>query len=151
MKLIEKEFPLQEVNPFAEYDMAFQMGSKDLRERLIKLLGSKAKARRPPRINNIMYYPARRPPSAARAVTLASALEYGPDISKEIFLKAIGLENARKLARESGALVTLYMVDPDRELVKKLLGRDPNEITIVDPMAGGGSIPRRPSGWASGQ
>jgi adenine-specific DNA methylase len=141
MKLIEKGFPLQEVNLFAEYDMAFQMGSKDLRERLIKLLGFKAKALRPPRINNIMYYPARRPPSAARAVTLASALEYSPGISKEIFLKAIGLENARKLARESGTLVTLYMVDPDRELVKKLLGRDPKEITVVDPMAGGGSIP----------
>jgi adenine-specific DNA methylase len=141
VKLIEKEFPLQEVNLFAEYDMAFQMGSRDLRERLIKLLGFKAKALRPPRINNIMYYPARRPPSAARAVTLASALEYGPGISKEVFLKAVGLENARKLARESGALVTLYMADPDRELVKKLLGRDPREITVMDPMAGGGSIP----------
>jgi adenine-specific DNA methylase len=141
VKLIEKEFPLQEVNLFAEYDMAFQMGSRDLRERLIKLLGFKAKALRPPRINNIMYYPARRPPSAARAVTLASALEYGPGISKEAFLKAVGLENARKLARESGSLVTLYMADPDRELVKKLLGRDPREITVVDPMAGGGSIP----------
>ncbi len=141
MKLIEKEFPLQEVNLFAEYDMAFQMGSKDLRERLIKFLGFKAKAFRPPRINNIMYYPARRPPSAARPVTLASALEYSPDISKEVFLKAVGLENFRKLARESGALVPLYMADPDRELVKKLLGRDPKEITVVDPMAGGGSIP----------
>jgi adenine-specific DNA methylase len=141
LKLIEKEFPLQEVNLFAEYDMAFQMGSKDLRERLIKFLGFKAKAFRPPRINNIMYYPARRPPSAARPVTLASALEYSPDISKEVFLKAVGLENFRKLARESGALVPLYMADPDRELVKKLLGRDPKEITVVDPMAGGGSIP----------
>jgi adenine-specific DNA methylase len=141
VKLIEKEFPLQEVNLFSEYDMAFQMGSKDLRERLIKLLGFKAKALRPPRINNIMYYPARRPPSAARAVTLASALEYSPNISKEVLLKAVGLENARKLVRESGALVTLYMADPDRELVKKLLGRDPKEIAVVDPMAGGGSIP----------
>jgi adenine-specific DNA methylase len=141
VKLIEKEFPLQEVNLFAEYDMAFQMGSKDLRERLIKFLGFKVKALRPPRINNIMYYPARRPPSAARPVTLASALEYSPDVSKEVFLRAVGLENARRLARESGALVTLYMADPDRELVEKLVGRDPKEITVVDPMAGGGSIP----------
>jgi len=54
---------------------------------LIKFLGFKAKAFRP-KINNIMYYPARRPPSAARPVTLASALEYSPDISKEAFLKA---------------------------------------------------------------
>jgi len=142
MKLIEKEFPLQEVNLFAGYDMTFKYMKKEFRESIERLLNaSKLKFRGLPKIHNLMYYPARRPPSATRAVTLASALEYSPDISKEIFLKAIGLENARKLARESGALVTLYMADPDRELIKKLLGRDPKEITVVDPMAGGGSIP----------
>jgi len=142
VKLIEKEFPLQEVNLFAEYDMTFKYMKKEFRESIERLLNtSKLKFRGIPKIHNIMYYPARRPPSAARAVTLASALEYSPNISKEVFLKAIGLENARKLARESGALVTLYMADPERELVKKLLGRDPKEIMIVDPMAGGGSIP----------
>ncbi len=142
MKLIEKEFPLQEVNLFAEYDMTFKYMKNEFREDIEKLLNaSKLKFRGLPKIHNITYYPARRPPSAARAVTLASALEYDPGISKEAFLKAVGLENARKLARESGALVTLYMADPDRELVKKLLGRDPKEITVMDPMAGGGSIP----------
>jgi adenine-specific DNA methylase len=142
MKLIEREFPLQEVNLFAGYDMTFKYMKKEFRENIERLLNaSKLKFRGLPKIHNLMYYPARRPPSATRAVTLASALEYSPDISKEIFLKAIGLENARKLARESGALVTLYMADPDRELIKKLLGRDPKEITVVDPMAGGGSIP----------
>jgi len=115
---------------------------RDVKRKALPSLGKEnLKGRNFPKINNLMYYPARRPPSAARAVTLASALEYSPDISKEIFLKAVGLENARKLARESGALVTLYMADPDRELIKKLLGRDPKEITVVDPMAGGGSIP----------
>ena len=141
MKLIEREFPLKEVNLFAEYDMAFQRGSRDLRERLQDLIGAKVKALRPPRINNLMYYPARIPPSATRAVTLASVLDYSPDIDKDLFLKAIGLENAKELARRSGALVTLYMADPDRELIKKLLRREPKEITVVDPMAGGGSIP----------
>jgi adenine-specific DNA methylase len=142
VKLIEKEFPLQEVNLFAGYDMTFKYMKKEFRESIERLLNaSKLKFRGLPKIHNLMYYPARRPPSAARAVTLASALEYSPDISKEIFLKAVGLENATKLARESGALVTLYMADPDRELVKKLLSRDPKEITVVDPMAGGGSIP----------
>jgi adenine-specific DNA methylase len=142
VKLIEKEFPLQEVNLFAGYDMTFKYMKKEFREDIEKLLNaSKLKFRGLPKIHNITYYPARRPPSAARAVTLASALEYGPGISKEVFLKAVGLENARKLARESGSIVTLYMADPDRELVKKLLGRDPREITVMDPMAGGGSIP----------
>jgi adenine-specific DNA methylase len=142
VKLIEKEFPLQEVNLFAEYDMTFKYVKREFRESIERLLNtSELKFRGLPKIHNLMYYPARRPPSAARAVTLASALEYSPNISKEIFLKAVGLENARKLARESRSLVTLYMVDPDRELVKKMLGRDPKEITVVDPMAGGGSIP----------
>jgi adenine-specific DNA methylase len=142
MKLIEREIPLQEVNLFAEFDMTFKYIKKEFRESVEKILNaSKLKFRGLPKIHNIIYYPARRPPSAARAVTLASALEYSPNISKEVFLKAIGLENVRKLARESGALATLYMADPERELVKKLLGRDPKEITVVDPMAGGGSIP----------
>jgi adenine-specific DNA methylase len=142
VKLIEKEFPLQEVNLFAEYDMTFKYMKREFKESIeILLNASELKFRGLPKIHNLMYYPARRPPSATRAVTLASALEYGSGISKDAFLKAVGLENARKLARESGSLVTLYMADPDRELVKKLLGRDPREITVVDPMAGGGSIP----------
>jgi adenine-specific DNA methylase len=143
VKLIEKEFPLHEINVITEYESSFlKMIPRDVKRTLCLLLGKEnLKGRNFPKINNLMYYPARRPPSAARAVTLASALEYSPGISKEIFLKAVGLENARKLARESGALVTLYMADPDRELIKKLLGRDPKEITVVDPMAGGGSIP----------
>lgn len=143
VKLIEKEFPLYEVNLISEYESSFlKMIPKDVKRNLSSLLGKEnLKGRNFPKINNLLYYPARRTPSATRPVTLASALEYSPEISKELFLKAIGLENARKLARESGALVTLYMADPDRELVEKLLGRDPKEITVVDPMAGGGSIP----------
>jgi putative DNA methylase len=139
-KLIETWFPLQEINVFAEFDMAFQIGSRELRGRVDNLLGLKTKALRPPRINNLMYYPARIPPSASRAVTLASVLDDRLD-AREAFLRAVGLDNAMDLARKSGVLVTLYMVDPDRVLVRRLLGRDPREITVIDPMAGGGSIP----------
>ena len=153
VRLIEKEFPLYEINVITEYESSFlKMIPRDVKRALCSLLGKEdLKGRNFPKIHNLMYYPARRPPSATRPVTLASALEYSPEVSKEVFLKSVGLENARKLARESGALVTLYMADPDRELVEKLLGRDPKEITVVDPMAGGGSIPLRPSGWASGR
>ena len=143
VKIIEKEFPLREVNLIAEYEMTFlKMIPRDLKEKMQTLLGSAdLKGCNLPKIHNLMYYPARIPPSASRAVTLASILDYESSISKELFLKAIGLENARELARKSGVLVTLYMADPDRELVRKMLGRDPKEITVVDPMAGGGSIP----------
>jgi len=142
MKLIEKEFPIREVNLIAEYEMSFlKMIPKDLKEKMRTLLGlADLKGYNLPKIHNLMYYPARIPPSATRAVALASILDYSPSVDKEAFLKAIGFENARELARKSGALVTLYMADPDRELVRKLLGRDPKEITVVDPMAGGGSI-----------
>jgi len=142
VKLIEKEFPIREVNLLAEYDMTFKYVRKEFRKSVEELLNSsQLKFRGIPKIHNLMYYPARIPPSATRAVTLASVLDYSPSIDKDAFLKAIGLENARKLARESGALVTLYMADPNRELVRKLLGKDPKEIIVVDPMAGGGSIP----------
>jgi len=144
-KLIERTFPLYEINLFAEFDMAFQMGSKELRERLRRILGPYIKAYRPPRINNLMYYPARIPPSATRAVTLASILNYTSALTKDIFLKALGLENARQLAQKMNATITFYMADPDRnlvkDLIKKQLGKNPEEITVVDPMAGGGSIP----------
>ncbi|ADV65586.1 DUF1156 domain-containing protein [Desulfurococcus mucosus] len=143
MKLIEKEFPLKEVNLISEYEMSFlKMIPRDLKEALRKLYNlPEPKGRNLPKISNIMYYPARIPPSATRAVTLASALNYDPAVSREVFLRAVGLDNARELAKKSGALVTLYMADPDRGLVKRLLGKDPREITVVDPMAGGGSIP----------
>lgn len=125
--------------------MAFQMGSKELRERLRRILGPYIKAYRPPRINNLMYYPARIPPSATRAVTLASILNYTSALTKDIFLKALGLENARQLAQKMNATITFYMADPDRnlvkDLIKKQLGKNPEEITVVDPMAGGGAIP----------
>jgi adenine-specific DNA methylase len=144
-KLIERTFPLYEINLFAEFDMAFQMGSKELRERLRRILGPYIKAYRPPRINNLMYYPARIPPSATRAVTLASILNYTSALTKDIFLKALGLENARQLAQKMNATITFYMADPDRnlvkDLIKKQLGKNPEEITVVDPMAGGGAIP----------
>lgn len=142
LKYIEKEFPLMEVNLIAEYEMLFKIIPKDLKQQMNALLGSEnLKDRKLRKIHNIMYYPARIPPSATRAVTLASILGYSDSLSKTVFLKAIGLDNTRELARRSGAIVTLYMADPDRALVRELLGRDPKEVTVVDPMAGGGSIP----------
>jgi adenine-specific DNA methylase len=143
LKYIEKEFPLMEVNLIAEYEMLFlKMIPKDLKQQMNALLGGRnLKGKNLPKMHNIMYYPARIPPSATRAVTLASILGYSDSLSKTVFLKAIGLDNARELARRSGAIVTLYMADPDRALVRELLGRDPKEVTVVDPMAGGGSIP----------
>jgi adenine-specific DNA methylase len=146
-KLIERTFPLYEINLLAEYEMLFlKMIPRELKQKMIRLLSAhNLVGRNLPKIHNLMYYPARIPPSATRATTLASILNYDSSLSKEIFLRALGLDNAKSLARESGAIVTLYMADPNRDLirdlVKKQLGKNPEEITVADPMAGGGSIP----------
>jgi adenine-specific DNA methylase len=140
MRLIEKKFPLPEVNTVAECEMSFKMLGRDTREHMLELLGvEKAKWLGLPKINNIAYYPARRPASATRAVSLASVLE--ENISLEEFKKAVGFENMEKLSRKNEAIMVLSMVDPERELIKKLLSKDPKNVVVVDPMAGGGSIP----------
>ncbi len=139
-KLIERKFPLVEVNAMAECEMSFKTLARETRARITELLGvEKAKWKGLPKINNLMYYPARRPASAARAVTLASAL--GANVSLDDFKNALGFERAKEVARKSETITILFMVDPQRELVAKLLGRDPKSVVVVDPMAGGGSIP----------
>ncbi|MCC6064584.1 MAG: hypothetical protein LM576_01245 [Thermofilum sp.] len=139
-RLIEKRFPLAEVNTVAECEMSFKILGRETRKRIVELLGVEdAKWLGLPKINNLMYYPARRPASAARAVTLAAAL--GADVPLDDFKKALGFERMKEAARKSRAITVLFMVDPDRELVAKLLGRDPKSVVVVDPMAGGGSIP----------
>jgi adenine-specific DNA methylase len=139
-RLIEKKFPLAEVNTVAECEMSFKILGRETRKRIVELLGVEdAKWLGLPKINNLMYYPARRPASAARAVTLAAAL--GADVPLDDFKKALGFERMKEAARKSGAITVLFMVDPDRKLVAKLLGRDPKSVVVVDPMAGGGSIP----------
>lgn len=139
-RLIEKKFPLAEVNTVAECEMSFKILGRETRKRIVELLGVEdAKWLGLPKINNLMYYPARRPASAARAVTLAAAL--GADVPLDDFKKALGFERMREAARKSGAITVLFMMDPERELVAKLLGRDPKSVVVVDPMAGGGSIP----------
>ncbi len=140
MKLIEKNFPLYEVNLLAEYDMLFlKKMPKDIIVRIGDLLKTgDLKGADLPKIRSLMYYPARRPPTATRAVTLASVLD--SSVAIDIFLKAVGFEKVRELARRGKIVVSLYMVSPDRELVRGLVG-DPASVVVVDPMAGGGSIP----------
>ena len=139
-RLIEKKFPLAEVNTVAECEMSFKILGRETRKRIVELLGVEdARWLGLPKINNLMYYPARRPASAARAVTLATAL--GAEVPLDDFKKALGFERMRETAKERRTITVLFMVDPDRELVAKLLGRDPKSMVVVDPMAGGGSIP----------
>jgi len=116
-RLVEEYLPLSDINENSENEAGFI---------------------RAPKISNLHPYLARRPTSAARALTLASVL---PSLaSKEEFERALGLDRI-----SSVPFRLLYLVNPDRayvkELVKKYTGKDPENIVVVDPMAGGGAIP----------
>jgi adenine-specific DNA methylase len=93
---------------------------------------------RAPKLSNLHPYLARRPTAPARILTLASVLPR--EVSRDDFERALGLDKV-----DSAPYGLLYLINPDRpyvrELIKKYTGREPKEIVVVDPMAGGGSIP----------
>jgi adenine-specific DNA methylase len=139
-RLLEVSFPVKEVNVISMYEMAnLKMIPKDIKNELTQLLGVEGKGHNLPKVHNIHYYPARIPTSGARAVTLAAVLS--TDVDLETFKKAVGFEKLKEHVKLRNELAPLYMVNPDRELVRKLINTDPKSITILDPMAGGGSIP----------
>jgi len=115
--LVEEYLPLSKINENSKTEVGFI---------------------RVPKISNLHPYLARRPTSTARALTLASVLP--SHASKEEFEWALGLDRISSVPYR-----LLYLVNPDRayvkELVKKYTGRDPENIVVVDPMAGGGTIP----------
>jgi len=91
-----------------------------------------------PKLSNLHPYLARRPTATARVLTLAAILP--ENASPNEFIRAVGLDRVH-----STPYKVLYLVNPNRgyvaEIVKKYTGREPKDITVVDPMAGGGSIP----------
>ncbi|MCC6018967.1 MAG: DUF1156 domain-containing protein [Candidatus Verstraetearchaeota archaeon] len=116
-RLVEEWIPLKEVNRSSETEQGFI---------------------RAPKISNLHPWPARRPYANARALTLASILP--SNFSRDLFNEGIGLNEISNVPYE-----ILYLVQPDRKLiadiVKSGVGRSLNDIIVVDPMAGGGSIP----------
>jgi len=115
--LVEDALPLDKVNETARIEAAFI---------------------RAPKISNLHPYIARRPTAPARVLTLASILPSG--VLREEFEKAVGLDKVNSVPYR-----LLYLVNPDksyvREVVKKYTGKEPKEVVVIDPMAGGGSIP----------
>ncbi|MEM4677406.1 MAG: hypothetical protein QXY55_05915 [Candidatus Korarchaeota archaeon] len=140
-KLIETKMPLAEINIVSEYEMAFlKLLPTDIRNRYESMLGvGRLKAKNLPKVHNFMYYPARLPLSATRAVTLASLLPHSMEL--EEFLRAIGFENMKESIIKNKIYLPLSMVNPDNDLVSRLLNDNPINYIVVDPMAGGGSIP----------
>ncbi|MEZ0346174.1 MAG: hypothetical protein ABWK01_06460 [Infirmifilum sp.] len=144
-RMIEETLPLKEVNLDSLFESSFRgMGiPKESRTEYYRAFGVKPMIAGP-KLRNIHVWFARRPPSPARILTLAALLPSKLDANIELIKKAVGFENLRKSARELGGSLLIY-ASPDRyvinELFKKHLGREPKEFVVVDPMAGGGSIP----------
>ena len=115
-KLIEEKLPLSEVN---------------------KLCSKEAGFIRIPKIHNIHTWFARRPAGAARVLSLSSVFPSNIDI--EILKECSGLSEALSSNK------VIYMTKVNREKivenVLKYTGKKPEDIVVVDPMAGGGSIP----------
>jgi hypothetical protein len=142
MKFIEASLPLFEINVLSMYEMSnLKMLPPDIRETLKKLFGNEdLKACNLPKIHNLHYYPARIPTWGARAVTLAALIENG-EAKFNDFLRALGYDELRNRVSSEGRFLIPYMVNPDKQAVVHVLGKKADEMIVVDPMAGGGSIP----------
>jgi len=141
MKIIENSLPLYEINILSMYEMSGKILSQSVIHALKRFFeNEKLKAYGWPRIHNIHYYPARIPTWGARAITLASLVENGePGLNN--YLKALGLDILKERVKLEGGFLLPFLVNPDKNRIAELLGKDPKEIIVVDPMAGGGSIP----------
>jgi adenine-specific DNA methylase len=114
-RLVEKWLPLSIINWVAENESGF-----------IRL----------PKLSNLHPWPARRPLVVARAITLGAILKQ--DFASE-YESVLGLNMVEKQPFK-----TLFMINPDTQQLTQILsegGKRSSEITVVDPMAGGGSIP----------
>ena len=75
--------------------------------------------------NKLVYYWTRKPLIVGRAVALASTLKKPEDV-----------EELLNLGRDKRA----FHLTPNRERYKELLGKNPSEISLLDPFAGTGNL-----------
>ncbi|RLE99574.1 MAG: hypothetical protein DRJ59_07865, partial [Thermoprotei archaeon] len=125
-KFIEKTLPLKETNRDGELEAGFKV----------------FKAYFDPKLRNIHTWFARRPAGVARVLNLASVL--GTSVSLTTFNNIVGFTSTEE-ARKRKMPPLLFYTTPKREGISKVLRetqtRDSRNIVVVDPMAGGGSIP----------
>lgn len=143
-RLIDEWLPLKEVNFDVDIEMAFKFLSREYHNKFEEIYGFKSRAinTRAPRIRNLHLWLARRPCGAARALTLAALLS--PTTDNRFLKKALGLDEVADLI-DAKLPPAMIFVNPKKEIVKEAIrrqfNRNVNDIVIVDPMAGGGSIP----------
>ncbi|MCS7251161.1 MAG: hypothetical protein RMK32_06430 [Anaerolineae bacterium] len=133
-KLIEDVLPVDVISRDAAIEMSFKPIPSYLAR--CRELGLKAAGRKfyDPKIRSLLPWLARRSRSAARALNLAAILP--ADTPAERFLRMLGFshEQLRELVAAGYPLLISY-AQPEVERFDK------DEVVIIDPMAGGGSIP----------
>ncbi|MDI6820293.1 MAG: DUF1156 domain-containing protein [Candidatus Hodarchaeaceae archaeon] len=135
-KLIESWLPLRALSVDASFEQSFKPKYGELRD---KLGLSRKGSNYDPKLRSIHTWFARRPCGIARSLNLASLLP--SQIDKKVFEEILGIPKVR-LSTKFPPL--LFYTDPDRSLLSSVLarlGRRPEQITVIDPMAGGGAIP----------
>jgi putative DNA methylase len=142
-RLVEEQLPLSEANLNASLEMAFRGMAAKFKDEFSEIYGIQPKkiGVGTTLLRNLHPWPARRPTAPARLLTLASVLPNNFD--REHFREISGLLQIPELAKQD-ILPTLLHTEPLRTKIENVLkeyGRSAQEILIVDPMAGGGSIP----------
>ena len=142
-RLIEDWMPLQETNLSSIIEMSFRLARAKFRKQFIDVFGVNPKVINAglPQLANCHIWFARRPASAARVLTMASVL---PSKTDKALSACAGIDSIKNVAKDR-MVPTIYSVRPDRKyiaaVVADYLKKQPIDVTVVDPMAGGGSIP----------
>jgi len=143
-KLIEKWFPVKEISRDAGIEMAYKSAPAYIKHaKELRISRNIGRDFFDPKIRNLHPWFARRPCSAARAITLASILTNGV-VNQNLFMDAIGWNAKKNAYIQNKYPPLLFYTDPKRDIISDLLSREgkkSDEIVVCDPMAGGGAIP----------
>ena len=142
-KLIEKWFPVKEISRDAGIEMAYKSAPAYIKHaRELGISGNIGRDFFDPKIRNLHPWFARRPCSAARAITLASIFING--IDNNVFMNVLGWNMKKETYLKNKYPPLLFYTDPKKDAIASLLKEERkrlDEIVVCDPMAGGGAIP----------
>jgi len=141
-RLVEDFLPLKETNLDAVVEVGFKGLEKEKRQEYLKVFKVKPMVVGP-RIRNLHTWFARRPCSTSRVLTLSSVAS--ATTAHDVLLEAFGVGKGISVAARSYGSGLLFYAKPNRVSVEKIVNesvkKSPTEVTVLDPMAGGGSIP----------
>jgi adenine-specific DNA methylase len=139
--LLEEWLPLKETNVSSVIEKGFKQARARYKAQFKEVFGKNVESLgiNIPVISNIHTWFARRPCSASRVLTLAAITP--SSVPRNMFMEAVGFSQFNNLIKYH-QLPILYNTRPNVQSVQKAIQfKHSKEIMILDPMAGGGSIP----------